>query len=141
MHPDYFEGTLQLRNPTQEIVDFVENSGAQISKVEELKNGLDLYFVSQRALRSLGKDLGRRFSGELKTSNRLFTRNRLTGKEVYRVTVLFRCYNLRKGGIVAVRGISYKVLAVGKKVYLQNEKTGEKKWFSYGQLPSQLRES
>jgi len=141
MHANYFEGTLQLRNPTQAVIDFVEHSDAKISQVKEVRGGIDYYFVSQKALRNLGALLQKRFCGELKSTRRIFTRNRQTGKDVYRVTVMFRCYNVCKGQRLTIKGKEYNILAVGKKVFLQNIDTKEKKWFEYRELPSHLRES
>ncbi|MBS3097227.1 hypothetical protein J4209_00360 [Candidatus Woesearchaeota archaeon] len=94
-NPQYYEGILQLRNPNEEALNFVRNqfknnSKAWIAKVEELKTGIDFYISSNGFLLSLGKKLKKSFKGELKTSRRLHTKDRLTSKQVYRVTVLFR---------------------------------------------------
>lgn len=92
----YYEAIIQLRPADKEIIDFIvkqtnERKGVFISKIEELKTGIDLYISSQRFARALGKKLKKRFrNGELVTSRKLFTVNRETGKKVYRVTVLFR---------------------------------------------------
>lgn len=134
MHKDYFEGILQLRHPTLEVQKYLQPHSCQISKVTKETNGFDYYFISQRFLRAIGKDLARRFPGELVTSRRLHTRSRQTGKDVYRVTVLFRCYRIAKGDIVTIRGSSYTVLMVGKKVYVQDNRTKEKRWVGYESL-------
>ncbi|MFH0978781.1 MAG: NMD3-related protein [Candidatus Woesearchaeota archaeon] len=134
MHSDYFEGILQLRNPTEVVIDYVESSGEDISQVKKAKNGLDYYFVSQRSLRALGKTLQKSFAGELKTSRTIFTRNRQTGKDVYRVTVLFRCYNIKKGDLVVIRGRQFRVLSVGSKVFVQNLEDMTKRWIPYSGL-------
>ncbi len=94
-NPDYFEGTLQLRNPHEEVLNFIRNqfknnSKVWIAKEERLKTGIDLYISSNKFLLSLGKKLKKSFKGELKISRKLFTKNRLTSKMVYRMTVLFR---------------------------------------------------
>ena len=93
----YFEAILQLRNPNQDVVKFIENNvaknkekGVFITKREDVRNGLDFYLTSQRYAQSLGKKLKKTFKGELKVSRKLFTTNRQTGKLVYRVNVLFR---------------------------------------------------
>ena len=92
---EYFEAIIQLRPAKQKLVSFVlheiANSGScTISKIDELKTGVDLYVTSQRFARALGKRLKKRFDGELVMSRQLFTRDFYTAKEVYRVTVLFR---------------------------------------------------
>jgi NMD protein affecting ribosome stability and mRNA decay len=136
MHADYFEGILQLRNPTEEVKTFVERHDEDFSRVKKARNGFDYYFRSQRKLRALGTTLQKRFPGELKTSRKLHTRNRQTGKAVYRVTVLFRSYPIRKGQIIKVRGNELKILTYGKKVYVQDTETGKKRWMAYDKLPS-----
>lgn len=94
-NPQYFEGTLQLRNPNEEVINFIRNQfknneRAWIAKEVGLKTGIDLYISSNKFLLSLGKKLKKSFKGELKTSRKLHSQNRLTSKRIYRVTVLFR---------------------------------------------------
>lgn len=95
MHPQYYEGILQLRNPNEEVINFIRNQFNNnekiwIAKQVKLKTGLDYYISSNRFLLSLGKKLKKSFKGQLKISRKLITRNRITSKNVYRVTVLFR---------------------------------------------------
>lgn len=95
MDTRYYEGTLQLRNPNEEVLNFIKNQFKNNPKVwianqEKLKTGIDLYISSNRFLLSLGKKLKKSFKGELKTSRKLHTKSRITSKNIYRVTVLFR---------------------------------------------------
>ena len=95
MDKEYYEGILQLRNPNEEVLNFIRNqfknnSKVWISKQERLKTGIDLYISSNKFLLSLGKKLKKSFKGELKTSRKLHSRDRMTSKNVYRVAVLFR---------------------------------------------------
>lgn len=94
-HPNYFEGTLQIRNPNEEVINFIKNQFRNndkvwISKAVKLKTGIDYYVSSNTFLKQIGKKLKKSFKGELKFSKKLFSRNHLTSKEVYRGTVLFR---------------------------------------------------
>ncbi len=90
----YYQSILQLRPCTEEIFNFVLNqikkNKITIGKKVELKNGLDLYLSSNKLTLALGKKLKKSFRGSLKISKKLFTKDRLTGKRVYRVTVCFR---------------------------------------------------
>ncbi len=91
----YFEAILQLRPENKKVLEFVknqlQNSKTKISKEVKEKYGLDLYLTSQRFAIALGRKLKRRFKeGEIKISRSLHTRDKLTSKLVYRVTVLFR---------------------------------------------------
>ena len=95
-NPQYFEGVLQLRNPTEEVMTMVKSQlrkekKAWIAQEVTLKNGVDLYLSSNSFLRKLGKKLKKTFpKGELTLSRSIFTRNHQTSKEVYRGTVCFR---------------------------------------------------
>ena len=91
----YFEGILQLRNPDDELIDFIKNQFENnphvwIAKEERLKNGIDIYVSSNRFLLALGKKIKKKVKGELKTSKRLYGVDRQTSKLRYRATVLFR---------------------------------------------------
>jgi len=94
-NPDYFEGILQLRNPSDEALNFVENQfknneKVAIAKQVNLKTGIDLYVSSNKFLMQIGKKLKKSFKGKLILSRKLHTRNHLTSKNVYRLTVCFR---------------------------------------------------
>ena len=80
---NYFEGTLQLRNSTEEILEIVKKEianaqDAEIAKIKLVKNGVDIYISRQRALRSLGNKLQKQFPGQLVVSTKLHTKKRIT---------------------------------------------------------------
>lgn len=136
---DYFEGILQLRNPSKELIRFVESitkkdKKALITKRVSVTNGLDLYFTSQRYLRSLGNKIKGNFPGELKTSRKIFTRKRQTSRDVFRVNVLFRMSNLRKGQAINYKGEQIRIMNIGKKVFARSISTGKKLTLNYGDL-------
>jgi NMD protein affecting ribosome stability and mRNA decay len=94
-HARYFEAIIQLRPADPKLVDYVVNfieksNQAKITNVEELKTGINLFITSKRVAMAVGKRLKAVFPGELTLSRTLHTRDRLTSKDVYRVTVLFR---------------------------------------------------
>ena len=96
LRSDYFEAIVQLRPFNDEVFRFIQNqikkrNDVEITRVEKLKTGIDIYITSQRYARSLGKKLKDTFNkGELKISYKLHTRDRQTSKEKFRATVLFR---------------------------------------------------
>lgn len=96
MHnPLYYEAKIQLRPGKKEFLDFVKKKVRKkgkvfISKVEVLKEGIDVYLSSWRFAISLGKMLKKRFGGKVCVTRKLFSRNARTSKKIYRVTVLFR---------------------------------------------------
>ncbi len=137
-NPTYFEGILQLRNPSQEVVDFVEDSVERdkkcwVSEIKEVRNGLDFYLSSNQYLKTLGKKLKEKFPGELKMSSSLHTKSK-TGKDLYRGTVLFRFIDIKKGDQIEDKGEEYEVLGVGTKVLMKNIKTGKKKQLGFEEI-------
>ena len=133
-HPQYFEGILQLRNPTDELIDWVKNQIATdgkafISKEEQVQNGVDYYMSSQTYLRALGKKIIQKFQGVMKSSRSLHTVSRDTGRRLYRVNVLFKLTGLARGAIINFRGEKFEVMLLNKnQAQLKNMASGEKFW-------------
>ncbi len=90
----YFQAILQLRPATAEMVDFVmkqlKENKVTIGNVIEKNDGLDLYLSDQRFTIGLAKKLKKRFKGTVKITRSIHTKNRLTSRNVYRPTALFR---------------------------------------------------
>ena len=139
----YFEGILQLRNTDKELVDFVKkdickNKEVWVAKQIKSKNGVDLYLSSQKYLVNLGKKLQKRFKGELKISRKLYSQSRLTGKKIYRVTVLFRAHKFKIGDIVEYRGEDIKIKSLGNRMGGCDLKTGKRIRFDYKEIKNNL---
>jgi NMD protein affecting ribosome stability and mRNA decay len=137
--PNYYQGILQLRDVDNEVVDFVRNqidkrNDVLITKTVKAGNGIDMYITSQKFIRILGKKLKESFGGELKTSVKLHTKSR-TGKDLYRVNVLFRPVKHKRGDIIVVRGDEVKLLAVGRRIFARDMKTGKKIKIRSSDLP------
>lgn len=138
-HNEYFEGILQVRNPNEEVLDFiakeVEKKGdVFVAKAKKTRNGIDLYISSQRFLRTLGNKLQERFFGHLEVSRRLHTRNRMTSRDVYRVNLLFKIPSFKKGDIVKYKGDQVKIIGMAKKVLAKDIETGKKLTLSFKEL-------
>ncbi len=128
---NYFESILQLRNPKKDIQDFIEDyikssDKVFLSKRKKVKNGLDYYLSSNSFAVRLGRILKEKFGGELKVSEKLFSKDRQTSKELYRVNVLFRPYPMRLGDAISIDGKMMLVTSMGKKVYCLDLDTGKK---------------
>ncbi|MBT3262040.1 hypothetical protein HN992_02975 [Candidatus Woesearchaeota archaeon] len=95
-HENYWEAKLQLRPYDEEMIKFVinqidNNDRVRIMKVLELKTGIDLYLSSRKFAAILGKTLKKKYKdGKILVTKSLFSRNKQTSKNIYRVTVLFR---------------------------------------------------
>jgi len=128
---DYFEGIMQLRDIDDKVIEFTineieKNKNAFIAKIEVVTNGVDIYISSQRFLRTLGNKLQNQFGGQMTISTKLFTRNRMTSKEVHRVNVLFKSPKFKKGDIIEYKGEKIKIMNIHRKVFAKDIKTGKK---------------
>ncbi|MFA5887298.1 MAG: NMD3-related protein [Candidatus Nanoarchaeia archaeon] len=100
-HAEYFEAIIQLRcekddlSRLDEVLRFIHNRikarpQVFISKMKKLDTGVDIYMSSQSYARAIGKKLKKSFKGDLKITRTLHTMDRMTSKQVYRGTILFR---------------------------------------------------
>ncbi len=138
-HSRYYEGILQLRNPTPELIAWVRKTvkaegKSLICEEKKVTNGIDMKFSSQRYLRALGKRLKERFTGELKLSRTLHTISKVTGKRLYRVTVMFRLLKYKKGMILEIDGEQWQIIAVDHRARIKNLTSGEKKEYALHEL-------
>jgi len=127
----YFEGVLQFRGCSDEVLDWAHDEimragRARIAKVKEVKGGIDVYLSSQHYMQSLGRKLQQRFGGILKVTSKIHTRDPVRSKDVHRLTVLFRQLPFKKGSVVKYKGEQWKVLATGSQVLMQNVSSGKK---------------
>ena len=121
MDDKYFEGILQLRNPNSIVIDFIEKTVSKkdkvaINKIKKVRGGVDFYLTSNKYLIKLGRELQKMFGGILKTSSKLYTRNKQTSKEVHRVNVLLRLMDFKKDDIVKIDDKIIKIKHLGKKI-------------------------
>ena len=87
-----FKAKLQLRPKNEELFNFVisqlKKNNIQVTKIDELKEGVDVYITSSQFAVALAKLFKKRFKGIVKTSNSL------TGEDhygrIYKLTVLLR---------------------------------------------------
>lgn len=127
-HSEYYEAILQLRDVADEVREFVDDEIKKknifVAKVKPVTNGYDYYLGNSNLTKNLGKTLQEKFGGEFTVTATLFTRKE--GRPVYRLTVLFRAMPFKKGDIVEYHDEAYKVIMSGKKVMLQQIRTGKK---------------
>ncbi len=127
-HPLYYEAILQLRDVSPAVVAFAEAEFLRykisLAKRVQVQNGWDYYVADSRFTKALGKKLQQQFGGEQLTTASLYGQKE--GKEIYRLTILFREAPFRKGDIVSYKGGEYTVQALGREITLQ-PRTGGKK--------------
>ncbi|MBN2422416.1 hypothetical protein JXB41_04250 [Candidatus Woesearchaeota archaeon] len=120
---EYFEGNLQLRNPTQYILDFIDNyftnqnKRVLITKKIKQKNGIDIKITSKKHLQDLGNKLQDNFGGTLKISPHLQTFDHQTSKHVYRLNVYFKALDFNVNDVIKSDNKLIKISKLGKIVY------------------------
>jgi len=141
----YFEAILQVRSSNYDILEKsieslqqrvagLRHKGMFINKVERLDDGYDLYVTNRKLCQVLGKELQEIFGGEFKISPTLFTRNKQTSKNVYRVSVLVRLPSFEKGDILLVDDKVYKVEKLGGKIKMLDLVTNNHLIVDYAKL-------
>ena len=145
-HGDYFEGTIQLRNPSDELVAFVKQLIAEghhvwISREKKVRGGIDIRVSSIKFLRRLPEHIKLRFYGYSKITTTLFSRNRQTQKNIYRVTVLFREAKFKRGDLLVVKGIEMQVMGIPNKAQLKEVVSGKKRLISFDEVQEASKKS
>ncbi len=141
IHGQAFNGVLQLRNPTDKVLELIEEENIKnhekswyCLKKQAVPNGFDYHFNTAQFTRYMGKRLQQITGGQIEITARLVTRSRQTSKDLYRITVLFRVPKHKKGDVVNYKGRDVKILNFGKKVYVQDVKTNTKQQIPYDRI-------
>lgn len=101
---NYFEGYLQLRGGERARWDearrLLESHGGHVKSETKTKDGVDFKVSSNKAIVSALRELEQRYVGIASTSATLHTRDRVTSRELHRVTGLFRFLPFEKRDVV-----------------------------------------
>jgi NMD protein affecting ribosome stability and mRNA decay len=134
-HKDYFESTLQLRDVTEELINYVEDLiyqlNIKVAKSTRLKNGMDYYLSSNNLTRDLCRRLVDKYKGEFKITSTLHTKKK--DKELFRLTFLFRQAQFKKGDFVEYKGDKYQVVLMAKDILLKDN-SGKKEHIKYEEI-------
>ena len=132
----YYEGILQLRRPHEEALAFlehelkkVEKKGVFITKTVETKNGVDLYFTNKEAMKLLAQKLPVKFGGHISINPQLFSRNKQTSKDIYRLNILVEFPEFSAGHVISFTKNDHShtalVTKMGKLIQAKNLYTGK----------------
>ncbi len=139
--PDYVEATIQLRS--RYIESFWEEALDIAEKVveSERKRGVhvlvkvkdsDLEFSNKKAAERVAREIADRFGVSVKKTRKLVTYDHEKGRKIYRITLLVRLPQVKKGDDV-VLDKQYTVKSVGRAVILEDE-NGEERTVSHKEL-------
>jgi NMD protein affecting ribosome stability and mRNA decay len=130
MHSSYFEAILQLRNPNDSVPVIIDaflrrHSRLKITKEVQRKDGVDLYLTSQHDAQRLGNAL-KNLGAEVTVSERIFSKDRMSSKEIFRVTILARFPLFSAGDVVECQGKLMQVTSMGKRLCGNDLQTGKR---------------
>lgn len=125
----YYEAILQVRGPGHSLDEGVARSVEQlvrdrvaamrkgsrevfVSRIEQVKGGLDFYFGTIPAARSVARELQDSMCAEYKESASLWGKR--DGKDIYRMTFMVRLQGFGKGDIIEHEGKAYFVSGMSK---------------------------
>jgi|GEM_PF-4572821 len=125
----YYEGTLQIRNASDEIKGFaqslVSKSGVLVCSKKEVESGIDYKLGDSRKINQVAEKLHNAFGGSLERSEKLFSWDRQTSKKVHRISVVYKAPEVKKGEAFIFWGKPVQVVSIGKKIKLLNLKQGK----------------
>ena len=89
-----YEAKIQLRPFDKELYDYVQikikKENIDVIHEQKLKEGIDIYVSSAKFAFGLVKKLKKQFKGTSKVTRSLVGLNKKAGKQIHRITVLFR---------------------------------------------------
>jgi len=132
MHSSYFQAIIQLRNPRKEVEEFLIRSlGNQISNIQKVRNGLDYYVKDNKRADRAAINARDKYGGEYNVAATLHTRDKQSSKGLYRLSILLRLPDFKKGDVIKFDNKVIKVKGLGKKASGLDLKTGKSKVFKY----------
>ena len=139
----YYEGALQLRAVTPQIFEATLSlikdlalKGVFANKVEQNGEGnYDIRISSQKYIKVLGLALQKRFGGSIQNDAKLFSYDKQTSRNIYRVNVTYTAVPFAKHDIITnAAGDFYSIDAISKHIHARNLDTGAPQKFDAIQL-------
>ncbi len=118
---DYFEGVLQLRNADSSVKKFVkslisETKDLYVNKVVEKKDSVDFYFVKKKFISRIADKLVSEFGASADHNAQLFSQDKQSSKELFRLNVAVHIPPFRRGDVVLWDDLVFLVKGVDKKI-------------------------
>lgn len=129
----YFEGIFQLRNGRDEVKEYILNyckkNKVFVNKLVDKGKEVDYYFVKKNQMQPLALKLMRNFGAKIESNARLFSKNRQTSRDIYRLNVLATLPGFSVGDVVEYNGDPVLVKETGKIITGLNLEIGKKATF------------
>jgi NMD protein affecting ribosome stability and mRNA decay len=131
-HGGYWEGIIQTRNMTPERTNALFTTISKhaprirIMKTAPNDKGVDYYVTNHRIAASIAEKLHRRLGGTYISAPKIFTRDRQTQKEVYRVTYNLVFPDFEEGDVIVQDDKIVLIQSMGKQCKGLDLKTGKR---------------
>lgn len=123
---EYFEGILQIRSNLHSMIEkshpFVLNElkrgdkrGCYCNKTVKQKNGIDYFITSKSYVQELAQKVFNEFGYEIKINAQLFSRNKQTSKDLFRVNAFVQLPDFIRGDVLFIENKLVKVYSVKRK--------------------------
>jgi NMD protein affecting ribosome stability and mRNA decay len=150
-HSQYFEGVLQLRytdklrkrieeRVKKQEVEWIEKH-VYITKRGKHKDGEDLFLTNKKDLGVFADKLGRIFGAKVNKNAQLFSRNKQTSKNIYRLNVLVTFPDFEEGDVVFVNEKVAKVMQLRRQIKALDLRTGKTFGFFLKNEPKNLEKT
>lgn len=139
----FFDSILQLRNSTQEVLDFARNDVAKQHKkgifitkevpVEKYSiKDMDIYLTNQTYAKTLAEKIKKHFGGTIKKNAKHFSLNWQTTKTLYRLNILLELPEFSKNDVIRKDQHLYKIVSIGETIHVVDLKTKHKTSIPHG---------
>jgi NMD protein affecting ribosome stability and mRNA decay len=134
-HSQYFEGIIQFRyekelaSRVEEVLkkqkEFWSKKDVFVSKESKQKDGIDWWVTSKKAISIFADVLNKKFGARVSKNAKLFSRNRQTSKDIFRLNVLVEFPKFQEGSVVKVGEKVAKVVQLRRMIKAIDIKTGK----------------
>ncbi|MFH1649685.1 MAG: NMD3-related protein [Candidatus Woesearchaeota archaeon] len=127
----YFEGMIQARNLNEErenaLLKYVNDAAPRLKITKEVKmeTGKDYFITSNSIASGICDKMYRRFGGVLKKNEQLFSKDRQTQKELFRMSFYLELPDFDKGDVVLQEDKLVYIRSLGKQIKGVNLITGK----------------
>lgn len=116
---DYFEGILQVRNMNEETKKFVNiilrtTKELYVNKTVEKESSVDYYFVKKKFIGRVAEKIVDEYGAKADFNAQLFTQDKQTSKELYRLNVAVHIPPFRKGDVILKKDDLILITSTGK---------------------------
>ncbi len=117
---EYYEGVLQIRNASMEVKDFVKNhvnkSDFFVNKLVDKGSSVDFYLTSKKEQVIIAKKIVNHFGGLIENNAKLFSKDRMTSKEIFRVNTLVILPLFKEGDVIEYSDKPVLIKSLGKTI-------------------------